>query len=155
MFKAAREGHQEMLRLLLSAGVEVNVLNPNTPLHAAAAAAGQREMVRLLLAAGAIVDAASNSGFTPLYAAACPTPTFYPDSRSGDLELVQLLLAAGANVDPVYQGRTPLFVAALRADQAMMRLLLSHGANPQFRDTWAHDTPQGSWFLVPSRLVKL
>jgi ankyrin repeat protein len=48
---------------------------------------GHLDVVRELLACGAIVNAASNSGATPLIVA----------SRRGHIEIVGTLLAAGAN----------------------------------------------------------
>ncbi|MEJ2246218.1 MAG: ankyrin repeat domain-containing protein [Acidobacteriota bacterium] len=114
---ASRNGHTEIVRLLLDAGANANA-NPfkytphrdwevsytptallpmilqseisydATALHAASQN-GHIEIVRLLLEAGAKVDAQGNDDATALHAA----------SQNGHAEIVKLLLEAGANVD--------------------------------------------------------
>lgn len=86
---AAHFGHEEVVRLLLELGAEVDVRSrnvmANTPLHAAA---GRHPPVcEILVEAGADVNARQEGGWTPLHAAA----------RSGHAETVELLLSRGAD----------------------------------------------------------
>ncbi len=64
---AARQGHTEMVTILLDAGAKVNAKcdDAETPLHGAAYL-GQTEVVKILLKAKAEVNAASKDGKTPL-----------------------------------------------------------------------------------------
>lgn len=62
------------------------------------------------------------------------TPTAVKDLHRavihGDIEAVSLLLAAGADIDATeYERLTPLMVAVLGQNSAMVRLLLEKGAN--------------------------
>ena len=63
MFSAVQFGHKETVRLLLLAGVKVNMQDENgiTPLHYAAYL-GEEHMVTYLLAAGAKVNAGAERG---------------------------------------------------------------------------------------------
>lgn len=94
---AAREGHDESIRVLLQAGADVNVLAVETnnyesaygwtPLHLAVMN-GKASTVKLLLEKGANVNAADKGGkLTPLHYAAW----------AGDAELVKILLAGKAD----------------------------------------------------------
>lgn len=78
----------EIIKLLLRAGVEVNVTNMvgKTLLHKVIGNAG---MVELLLAAGAACNIQDDYGRTPLHSAI----------REGTPEIVEQLLAAGASAD--------------------------------------------------------
>lgn len=89
---AAFFGHEELARLLIARGADVNARSrserfarSNTPLHAAAANS-RTAIAELLLSAGADVNARDGSGFTPLALAA---------SNKNDL-MVILLLERGA-----------------------------------------------------------
>jgi ankyrin repeat protein len=94
--KAAAEGHQEVVQLLLASGVNVNLADKygRTALHEAVSA-GQREVVELLLVKGADVNRIwigseyPDGDYTPLHIAAA----------NGNREVVELLLAKGANVN--------------------------------------------------------
>jgi ankyrin repeat protein len=92
---AAFFGHQELARLFLDRGADVNARSKNTtfapdntPLHAAAANR-QVDVAALLLERGADVNAKDGHGFTPLALAA--------NSKS-DL-LMLMLLERGARSD--------------------------------------------------------
>ena len=77
--------------------------------------------VKELLRAGAVVDAVTDRGCTPLYAA----------SQNGHLDVVLLLLAAGAAVnssDP-HDGWTALHAAGDGGHEAVWRALVARGAN--------------------------
>lgn len=82
--------------------------------------AGDVAAVQRLLAAGADVNAASETGRTPLYRAAL----------SGRTEVVRVLLAAGADVNAATtSGRTPLHIAISMRRNEVVRVLLDKGAN--------------------------
>ena len=122
---AADRGDAGMVRLLLSRGaaVDVDVMNGTTAL-AAASRAGNTETMLLLLAAGSNPNQCSDSGQTPLGAAA-----FW-----GKLAAVDVLLRHGADVRGVVAGvsRRPPLVEAVRmgdASPAVVRRLIDAGAD--------------------------
>ena len=84
--------------------------------------------LRFLLGKGARVDLQNNDGNTPLALAA----------QLGWIEGAQMLLGQRAAVDaPNARGETPLIHAVHKRDVAMVRLLLSLGANPKRTDSVA------------------
>jgi len=81
-----------------------------------------------LLSRGARPDLQDNQGNTPLNLAA----------QIGWTEGAEALLARRASVDlPNRRGETPLIVAVQRRDAAMVRLLMSRGADPARTDNVA------------------
>jgi ankyrin repeat protein len=117
---AARQGHAEIVALLLAHGAPVDGADPSgdTPLHLAARY-GHDEVVKVLIAAHASIDARSRGNLTPLDAAA----------TNGRFVAVKLLLAAGADVNRrEMEGYTALHSAAQGGDADVARLLLEHGA---------------------------
>ena len=129
---AAAKGLQELVVLLLDAGADPKLADRNggmTALHAAAMH-GLSDACAKLLERGADVNAAFGSPpITPLSLA----------FRRGQRPLLGMLLAAGAAPDvgidapdspPEQRGTTPLLYAASTGDAEMLRLLLSHGADP-------------------------
>ena len=128
------------VKLLLQKGVDVNIKDGrgDTPL-VNAAGYGNVEVVKLLLARGADVNVVDSSeGVTvkngPI-ALGNFTPLLFAATYAGP-EAIQLLLDAGAkvNVQDV-RGMTPLMLAVTsdRADAAVVRLLLSKGADPNIK----------------------
>jgi ankyrin repeat protein len=84
--------------------------------------------LNFILARGARPDIQNSRGETPLAIAA----------QIGWLEGAQLLLSRRASVDLANgRGETPLILAVQRRDPAMVRLLLSKGANPSKTDNAA------------------
>ncbi len=83
-------GHQEVAKLLLERGAEVNSPSRNPlkvqPLNSAAAAQNL-EIARLLLDHGADPNARQGEDFTPLHAA----------GQNGQVAMIRLLLERGAN----------------------------------------------------------
>ena len=65
---AAQDGNIDVVRMLLGAGADTNIMNKDgrTPLHCAAWG-GRTDHVRLLLDAGADINLMSNKGKTPLH----------------------------------------------------------------------------------------
>ncbi|MHC4592876.1 MAG: ankyrin repeat domain-containing protein, partial [Planctomycetota bacterium] len=128
LFPAAREGHEEVVKLLLAHGADPNTpgLQDNQSPLLAALWSNHEETAELLLQAGADPNVQSRSGARPLRTALL---TCGPN-------LIRSLLAAGAdpNAGDEY-GCTPLHVAALdgvRIDAA--EALLAAGANPDAQD---------------------
>lgn len=134
---AAENGSVESARLLLAAGARVDdAAADGRSALVTAVFAGHRDVATLLLDAGADPNAAA-AGYTPLHAAAL----------RGDSDLVRALLARGANpnavqthgspvrrfgsqwaLSSVFNGATPLHVAAAYLETDAMRALLAGGA---------------------------
>ncbi|WP_316809727.1 ankyrin repeat domain-containing protein [Pedobacter heparinus] len=94
---AAYFGNEEIARLLISKGAEVNIPANNGfnvfPIHSAVAAKNYN-ITKMLINAGAKVNVTQQAGFTPLHAAA----------QLGEIELIILLLENGAEVDMRMEG---------------------------------------------------
>ncbi|CAN6181810.1 unnamed protein product [Urochloa humidicola] len=83
---------------------------------------------RLLLGHGADPNKTCSNGSTPLHMAASL------DTCEG----ADLLLSKGAYVDPVWEQKTPLFLACQCGNDRMMELLLRHQADPNSAVLSAH-----------------
>jgi len=155
---AARDGRPDEARLLVAAGADVNLADPNAISPMLDAILNNHlDVARLLLDHGANINAADFWGRTPLWAAA-ELRTMDLDrgldvgvDRPAALEFVKLLLDRGANVNArtkeqhpqrrwLYSlgdvswvdmtGQTSFLRAALSGDLVLMHLLLDHGADP-------------------------
>lgn len=116
--QAAAEGDEDMVRLLLARGVNVNGkegdVSDETALHVAAHV-GHLEIVDMLLKDGAHVDDFDLQGQTPLHAAA----------TSGQAGVARMLLLHGARLNCVdTAGDTPLHCAARYARTEVVRVLI-------------------------------
>lgn len=86
------------------------------------------EWTAFLLNKGADPNLGGKGGDTPLIAA----------SRVGFEQAAEWLIGLGARVDaPNRMGETPLIIAVQQRNPAIVRLLLSHGANPDKTDAAA------------------
>jgi len=158
---AARDGRIESAKILLGAGAEIEHTDANgiTPLLMAITN-NHIEVARYLIDRGANVRAVDWYGRTPLWAAV-ETRNMDVDSstfengvdRAPVLELIKVIVDKGADVNartketpPIrrqmlhvtgdlswvdFTGQTPFLRAALAADLEVMRLLLTHGADPK------------------------
>jgi len=121
--EAAKMGDDELVRLLIAAGADVNDAETGiffTPLHCAATR-GYTNIVELLLSAGADVDESGDwRGETPLHCAAA-----LRDAR----QMIELLLTNGAEINATsHSGDTPLQYAAYVDNKDIIELLLQKGA---------------------------
>ncbi|KAH8204346.1 hypothetical protein TruAng_001509 [Truncatella angustata] len=117
---ASRNGHKEIVELLLEKGAEINIQSGQfeTALQAASYI-GHKEIVELLLEKGAEVNIQSGKSETALQAA----------SRNGHKEIVELLLEKGAeiNIQSGHYG-TALQAASCTCHKEIVELLLEKGA---------------------------
>ena len=115
----------------------------NTPLMFAARA-GDLASAKLLVAAGANVNDQDARGVSVVVLAA----------HSGFRDLVEFLLEKGADPNSSSAGFTALHEAIMRRDEALVRTLLSHGADPHARlQTWTPTRRQSSDFHFEPELV--
>jgi uncharacterized protein len=123
---AAHYGDADVVRALLAAGAQADVVNnfSSTPI-AEAALVGSVPILRMLLAAGVAPDTANHEGQTPLMIVA----------RAGNVAAAQVLLEHGADVNAAegWGGQTPLMWATSQQHPEMVRVLLEHGADPDMR----------------------
>ncbi|KID85320.1 Ankyrin repeat-containing domain protein [Metarhizium guizhouense ARSEF 977] len=138
---AAYNGHEATVRLLLELGARVGAADNSrrTPLSWAVGR-DHESVVRLLLGQGAEFDAVDNSRRTPLLWAA----------EGGSDVMARIVVEKGRHVniealDPEDQ-QTPLSLAAEKAHEKVVRVLLANGANPSAVDSqgltplsWATD----------------
>jgi ankyrin repeat protein len=130
LHKAAKFGHAQVVRLLLTRGAypSPEASNGLTPLHLASCY-NQVECVQLLIASGADVNAHGHGYFGPGF------PPAYFAAQRGSLEALEMLLHAGAdphggpdlagNIRPCLLTST----AAYYGDLEMLELLVKYGAD--------------------------
>ncbi|XHG08662.1 hypothetical protein AWENTII_011757 [Aspergillus wentii] len=112
---ATSQGHENMVKVLLSMGVDVDSKDHSgaTPLSKAACN-GHSETVKLLLEYGAALEAEDYEGMTVLSRVA----------KSGDVNMMRLLLANGARLDTTCrEGWTPIFYAAASGHEEKVQML--------------------------------
>jgi len=117
-------GDKTTIELLCKAGASVTALNNDkrTALHNCGIT-GNAQAAAALIQLGAEVDSADSKGCTPLMHAVLENHT----------QVAKVLLDNGADPDVVYRtGNTtayPLFVAAMKGNDDLIRVLLDKGAN--------------------------
>jgi ankyrin repeat protein len=133
LYYAASNGHQEVVKLLITVGADVNIATYSTSLHYAASN-GHQEVVKILLAAGANVNDVDVDKNTPLHNAAV----------NGNNLVVEALLAAGANVNAINTKHDiPLNLAARYGHPSAVKTLLASGSHVNTVN-WYDDTPLNS-----------
>ncbi|MDH3424304.1 MAG: ankyrin repeat domain-containing protein, partial [Gemmatimonadota bacterium] len=126
---SAEQGHDDVVRELLSAGADLEAgtrIGRYTALHLASRR-GHVDVLRTLLSNGADPNAVTtNSGVTPLHLAAAAVHA---------AEAVRALVDYGATVDAreAWAGQTPLMFAAAANRAGAVRALLEAGADPDAR----------------------
>ena len=154
---AARQGAPEGVRALAESGAPLDATDPDgTTALVIAIINAHFDTAAVLIEKGANLDLADVAGMGPLYAAIdmqhqepmINRPLAPRVDRLSARDVVSALLAKGANAnatlkapllmrqhsggDPQFgSGATPLMRAAKVADVAIMRDLLTHGANPR------------------------
>ena len=161
---AVREGHLEILKLLLQNGVDVNARdNEGNSALLLASGFGRDDIVEFLLDHGADIYITNCNNATPLHIAAyyghkkivnyllnynidinhksnqgygC-TPLYHA-TETGDTELVDSLIKYGAkiNIHCGIRGTTPLCRAIIIGKLAMVELLLKSGANTNMHNKY-------------------
>ncbi|KAI7790113.1 ankyrin repeat and SOCS box-containing protein 12 [Triplophysa rosa] len=133
---AAAQGHLHCLQVLLANGAEVDSLDvkAQTPLFMAVSAK-HLDCVAALLKAGANPNGSPHNNCSPVMTVA----------REGDVAILRELLYHGAEVDvkpkiPDWASnatacRGPLYISAVYGHMDCSRLLLQHGANPDYNCT--------------------
>ncbi|WP_449484962.1 ankyrin repeat domain-containing protein [Streptomyces avidinii] len=125
--RAVRQGHGDVVRLLLEAGADgdqpLGDYRETTPL-CMAAARGHTAVVEALLDAGVHPDARNRLGYLPLVLAATPGENQHPRT-------VDLLLDRGADIEAEMKGRTALDWSLGFGYAPMARHLLACGATPR------------------------
>jgi uncharacterized protein len=168
---AARQGEVDATTALLDAGANINQQmegDKATPLLIATIN-GHFDLAKQLLEKGADPNLAQSNGVTPLYAvlncqwaakALYPQPRAYEQQQTTYLDLMAALLDKGANPDARLTrkvwysqydfdqsgvdeiGTTPFWRAAYSADVDAMKLLMSHGADPNIPSTKGAGRPR-------------
>lgn len=125
---AATKGYQDVVKLLLAAGADVNAKDGSRPLHLAACK-GHVEVAKLLLAAGANINAVTESGragggWTPLSGAV----------GNNRKEMVKFLLANGADVLAWILSQAIKRAVGNYGSTDIVKLLLDAGARVSSKD---------------------
>jgi ankyrin repeat protein len=157
---AARQGGVETARVLVDAGADLNVTDPDgTSALVIAILNGHYDVGAVLVEHGADLNLADVSGMAAVYATVdlhtqppmINRPTRKPSGSVENLDLLGQLLAHGADPDAGLKavllaryhntgdpqlgpGTTPLMRAAKSLDVAAMRVLLDAGADPALRN---------------------
>ena len=148
LYLAAANGHEELVKLLLSHNVSVNTATNDgqTPLHGAALA-GQLGIFKLLVEKGSDINAKQSElsvlDIVTLYrnhdcidylrsvgARSFSDKSIFAAAAAGDLEAVSRFLRAGANPNSVLGDDLPLIaLPVISGHEEMLELLLANGAN--------------------------
>lgn len=136
VYVAAREGHHEVVELLIDAGAVMNIFNHSgwSPLHTAY---DHPEVAHILLKKGADLNRASHDG-TPLHLA---SKWNYPEvvkvylQYKPDLEIK-------IETNDYYHGMAALCIATAQGNTEIVRMLLEHGAKPD------QQSPKGEFPLL-------
>lgn len=127
MRKAVLAGEEEIVRLLLAHGVDINVKFQGETAFHAAIRTHNNSTIRLLLSCEPDIDIMSDRGMLNLHFVV----------KRGQMDLARLLLEAGANVDiQDSDGWTALHWAAVQEDEADVGLLLDYGASTSAKDKY-------------------
>ena len=127
LMHAARDGHTEVVKLLIDNGADLNhKSNGGVTALRTAAREGRTEVVKLLIDNGADMNIKDVDGWTALMHA----------SIYGHTEVVKLLVENGAdmNIKDSRYGRTVLIYAAWNGSTEVVKLLIDNGADMNIKD---------------------
>ncbi len=128
LFVASHKGRNEVVKLLVEAGADLNqTWHGITPLFQASQN-GHAKVVKALVTAGADLNQIWN-GATPLFKA----------SQNGHTEVVKVLVKAGADLNQTWNGITPLLQASQNGHTKVAKVLVKAGAD--LNQTWNGATP--------------
>jgi ankyrin repeat protein len=131
LIAAAREGHLDVVKELMSKGLDVDCeLKYGSSALMIAASRGHDELVRLMASAGAKVNRRNKFGISPLSEAA----------ERGHHKVLRTLVEFGADVNMLHNnGGTAVLAAAVRRDLKTLKVLLELGANADIEnfDGWS------------------
>lgn len=128
LMEAAWAGQEEMVKMLIEAGAEINRSSATEKGNALYGAAweGHTAVVKMLVEAGANLNTITQAQNTALWAA----------SFRGHTEIAEILVAAGADVNKKAIHDSPLSAACRSNSIDIVTLLLEHGADPGLRDKY-------------------
>lgn len=159
LMQAVQSGNVEIAGLMIEKGVDINARKKDelTAIHIAASQ-GNKEMMNFLISKGASLTVRDKDSNLPLMISLMRNhvdsarllyeakPDVVPEliyhTGMNDLDKVKELLGSG-NVDVNKRasgGQSALFLAALKKNEKMVRLLLQHKADPNLKDKKG-DTP--------------
>jgi len=146
LYRACRSQQLEVVPTLLEAGADVNLTSNKLYPLMAACEVGSAEIICLLVKAGADMKCSNCKNETCLHAVlnACASTM---DSWKSDTHCIQrqealkrytsiaeILLSVGTDINKVNRrGASALYFACVRGETELVKLLLSHGANPNTR----------------------
>ncbi|KAJ5714705.1 uncharacterized protein N7483_011886 [Penicillium malachiteum] len=146
---ASTRGRTEVVKILLAQpNIKVNAYDRDkgTPIIGAARN-GHAEIVKMLLSAGAFAGCVRKEGQGPLHSAIGNKQPELMAAQANREDLVEILLTDKRIIPDLtvsHMGQTPLLEAAMKNNDAMVRLLLEAGANKEIQD---------STFLSPAPLL--
>ena len=137
ILSAVENGHENVVKMLLDIGTNVNVECPLgwTPLHFAAKR-GHVNITRLLMQRGANARAKSNVHDDPPGAARHLTPLMLA-AQNGSTEIAKLILDGGGKStinDQERNGASALIHSAIKGNLELTKLLIENGADVDEKD---------------------
>lgn len=137
----AWEGKLDLMRLFISRGADINLLNANGESALAIAAfRGQFEAVKWLIERGARINAAPRQ-WSPLHYAVF----------SGHREIAEYLMAQGADINArTTNGSSVLMMAVYEGKEDLARLLIEKGADRTVKNDWGDGALE--WAMRHNRL---
>lgn len=138
---AAWEGHFPLLKLFVSRGADINLLNKNGESALCLAAwRGKLDVVKWLLERGARINAGERQWSALHYAV-----------FAGHAEVADYLISQGADINArTTNGSSVLMMATYEGHEALARQLLDKGANPSVKNDWGDGALE--WSMRYNRL---